>query len=383
MKSKYTNPLLFISIFFILINPSLGIPIQVDNMMFPCVTTTTIWEEISHQYIREGAIPWDIVFINATHGWMISQNITAWGHGIVLYTNDSGLSWRLQLYNETSLFRRIIVVEETLWVTAETGLYRSSDYGESWEFISVGTEFDNYRGIFFYNESLGWIGSETGTYKTEDGGQTWQKQQGWATSDIVRSIYFITPQNGWIIADEGIYHSTSSGESWEKVHNKGGWNFEFVSDTEAWAVGDNMLAHMVDGINWVEQSLPSNEYGRPPYMTDVQFLNTTHGWIGALNPQIAHTQNGGIDWYEQSATGDEAIIALYIHNETLGWATGWDGRIYRTTQADELGEYSWSTSNVALAYGLAFALIAVVAVSVIFLCFRKRPSVVSPTLDLE
>ena len=357
--------------------------IPYENNQLDTKTNGAIWEEIEHDYIREDVTPWDIVFKNATHGWMISQNKTSWGHGIILHTNDSGFTWSLQLYNETSWLRRIVIVGETIWVTAETGLLRSSDDGKTWEFISVGSEFDNYRGIFFYNESLGWIGSETGTYKTEDGGENWQRQQGWATSDIVMSIYFITPQDGWILADEGIYHSTNGGESWEKVHNRGGWNFAFVSDTEAWAVGDNMLAHMVDGINWIEQPLPSNEYGRPPYMTDIQFLNATHGWIGALNPQIAHTQNGGIDWYEQSIPGSDRIYALWFYNETLGWATGRDGRIYRTAQADELGEYSWSTSNVALVYGVSLVLIAVVAVSIIFLRFRKRPSVAPSAPAIE
>ena len=74
---------------------------------------------------------------------------------------------------------------------------------------------------------------------------------------------------------------------------------------------------------------------------------------------------------------------MYFYNETLGWATGWDGRIYRTAQADELGEFSWSTSNVAFVYGVTFVLIAVVAVSIIFLRFRKRTSSVSPAPDLE
>ena len=213
--------------------------IPYENNQLDTKTNGAIWEEIEHDYIREDVTPWDIVFKNATHGWMISQNKTSWGHGIILHTNDSGFTWSLQLYNETSWLRRIVIVGETIWVTAETGLLRSSDDGKTWEFISVGSEFDNYRGIFFYNESLGWIGSETGTYKTEDGGENWQRQQGWATSDIVMSIYFITPQDGWILADEGIYHSTNGGESWEKVYNRGGWNFAFVSDTEAWAVGDN------------------------------------------------------------------------------------------------------------------------------------------------
>jgi photosystem II stability/assembly factor-like uncharacterized protein len=189
--------------------------------------------------------------------------------------------------------------------------------------------------------------------------------------------------NGWITNGYGIYHSTDGGDSWVLQCELIGWSFSFVSRNEAWAVGDNKLVHMTDGKTWVEQPLPPSRYGQPPYIRDVYFLDKNQGWIGALSPQIAHTENGGVDWYSQSVTGDKSIISLYFYNETLGWAAGWDGRIYRTTHADLLETYSWGSSNTALVYGVTFVLVAVVAVSIIFLRSRKKPSAVSPAPDLE
>ncbi len=325
----------------------------------------------------------DIKFRNATHGWALSQNKSSLGHGIILYTGDGGKSWRLQLYNYTMWFHQIEFVGRSIWVTAEGGLLYSHTDGQTWTFLPVGTEYDYFGSVHFYNDTLGWAGSNRGVYRTDDGGTTWHILTTWTFDDSPRRIFFTAPSNGWIIGTYGIYHSSDGGESWIVRLHKGGWDFTFISATEAWAVGDNMLAHMVDGVNWIEQSLPTNEYGRPPYIGDVLFKNKTHGWIGALNPQIAHTQNGGVDWYEQSVSGDEAIIALNFYNESLGWAIGWDGRIYRTSQANKLGEYSWSTVNVTLVYGVSFVLIALVVISIVFARFRKRPPVTPSSPAIE
>ena len=342
-----------------------------------------IWMEIEHDYIRLDAMPTDIKFRDECHGWALSQNRKGLGNGIILFSNDTGLSWNLQYFNDTMWLKNIEFNEGLVWVAGEGGLLYTNNDGASWNYKPVGTEHDNFRSIHFYNDTLGWAGSNRGVYKTNDGGTTWNMVFRWTFGDSPRSIHFTSSLIGWAIGSYGIYHTSDGGISWEVYHTKGGWDFSFLSDTEAWAVGDGMLAHMVDGMNWIEQSLPANEYYRLPYMTDIQFLNATHGWIGASDPMIAHTQNGGIDWYEQIVSYDTRIMSLNLINATHGCAIGWGGHIFRTTRANELGEYSWSTINVALVYGVTLVLIAVVAISIMFLRFRNKPPVVSPAPDIE
>jgi photosystem II stability/assembly factor-like uncharacterized protein len=331
----------------------------------------TIWEEIDHDYIRADAIALDIMFRNSTHGWALTQNRSSFGHGMILHSNDSGFTWHLQYYNETSWLHQIELVNEHLWVTSEGGLLRSINDGQTWNFILVGSDHDNFRCVHFFNETLGWAGSNRGIYLTQDGGTTWQKIMVWASDDKPRRFHFTTPQNGWLIGAYNIYHSSDGGVTWEVSHSKGGWTFSFISDVEAWAVGDNMLAHMVDGVTWIEQPLPVNEYGRLPYMTDIHFLNKTHGWIGGSDPLIAHTQNGGLDWYEQSVPVGSRINAVHFFNESLGWAIGWGGYIVRTTRGDELGSYSWSTSSPIVVYAVVTITIVVVG-SLGLLLFKRR-----------
>ena len=383
-NSNIVVELLFATIIVITpITPTFATGLITDSGFVHPLQGVTTWKEIQHDYIHEDVIPWDIMFKNSTHGWAVSQNKSSFGDGIILYTEDSGLSWSLQYYNETMYLSKIFAYADTIWVTGTGGLLHSFDDGKSWEYILIDDQMTLFSGIFFFNETLGWIGSARGLYRTVDGGMTWNRTESYPYEGRARDIYFATPTNGWIIHSYGIYHTSDGGDSWEKQCELTGWSFSFVSGNEAWAVGDDKLVHMTDGKTWVEQPLPPSRYGRLPYMTDINFMNKTYGWIGALSPQIAHTQNGGIDWYEQSIPGSDRIYALWFYNETLGWATGRDGRIYRTTHADLLETYSWGISNTAIIYGVSFMLIAVVAVSIIFLRFRKRPSAVSPAPELE
>ncbi|MGY5876083.1 MAG: YCF48-related protein [Candidatus Thorarchaeota archaeon] len=366
-----TKQLVAVVILCIMTIPSLTGALTVNESDSHSSQADTIWEEMEHDFIRDDADGTDIVFRNATHGWALSQNKTGFGRGIILYTNDSGLTWHLQFNNDSMFLNQIEIVNEHIWVTGDGGLLHSISDGQSWDYVPLGDELGFYYGIFFYNETLGWTGSERSLYKTEDGGDTWEMTRSHPYEARARMIHFTTPQNGWIIHSYGIYHSSDGGDTWELQHSKGGWSFSFVSDTEAWAVGDTMLAHMTDGVTWIEQSLPGDAYARAPYLTGVQFLSPSHGWIVGSRPLVGHTQNGGFDWYEQSVPVGSRFHAVYFFNESLGWAIGWDGYIIRTDRGNQLGEYSWGGSGTIIGYA-AVAIVSIAAVSIGLLLFKRK-----------
>ena len=176
-------------------------------------TNGAIWEEIEHDYIRDNTEAMDIVFKNATYGWVLSQNKTSFGDGIILYTTDSGLSWKLQYHNKTNFLNKMLLFTNNIWVTGRGGLLHSIDDGKSWEYVSIDNEVGYFYGIFFFNETLGWTGSDRGLYKTVDGGMTWNKTESYPYEGRARDIYFTTPMNGWIIHSFGIYHTIDGGDS--------------------------------------------------------------------------------------------------------------------------------------------------------------------------
>ncbi|MGY5853704.1 MAG: YCF48-related protein [Candidatus Thorarchaeota archaeon] len=365
--------ILAVAVFCIIITPYLTNSITVAMSKSTSLQDNeTIWKEIEHEFIRNDVMPWDIAFRNVTHGWALSQNRSSLGRGIILHSNDSGNTWHLQLYNQTTWFKQIEFVDESVWVAAEGGLFHSIDDGLNWDYVHIGSDRDYFQSIHFYNDTYGWTGSNLGIYKTDDGGNTWFKISTWQFGGNPSAIHFTTPTNGWIMGSFGIYHSIDGGENWERMHSKGGWTFSFISDTEAWAVGDDMLAHMTDGNTWVEQPHPPTGYSRLLYFTDVYFLNSSHGWVVGREPMVAHTQNGGIDWYEQSVPVDTRVNAVCFINESLGWAICYDGNILRTDRGNELETYLWSTSGSNVAIYIVVAIVTVVIGSLGLLVFMKK-----------
>jgi len=190
---------------------------------------------------------------------------------------------------------------------------------------------------------------------------------------------FLSSSDVWAMGIYGIYHSQDGAETWEQVSNRGGWTLSCVSETEAWAVGDNRLAHMTDGQTWVELPVPARfpiggDWFGLPYLTDILFLDADNGWIVGDRIPVMYTPNGGADWYEQSVPEEEvdkSLTAVDFVNSTHGWAVGWGGTIIRTTKGNALGTRLWNgmTDRVFLS---VVGVVAVMIVGVVFVFNRRK-----------
>ncbi|MHA2025447.1 MAG: WD40/YVTN/BNR-like repeat-containing protein [Candidatus Thorarchaeota archaeon] len=305
----------------------------------------SVWENLNHDFIRRHTLPWDILFRNETHGWVLSQNKTGFVDGMILYTDDGGDSWHLQYSNASQRFAQMFSIEETLWVTGVGGLFWSDDYGRNWSMRVIDPLNPFFYGVFFLNKTHGWTSSSGKMYQTIDSGSTWSLIPSWISNDTARMIHFISLNEGWAIGFNGIYRTLDGGESWEVRYGSGGWAMSFVSDIEAWAVADGWLAYMSDGATWVEQGSPRTSPFPPPllpYYTDIQFLDANNGWIVGNEAEVIYTPNGGVDWYSQNFPDDKRLMAVYFINLTHGWTVAAEGYIYKTTQGNSLGSRMWT-----------------------------------------
>ncbi|MGY5865082.1 MAG: hypothetical protein RTV41_10805 [Candidatus Thorarchaeota archaeon] len=354
--------------------------LQVTGIVTGHAQNDTIWQIQDHEYTYPDAFPRDISFRNVTHGWATSQNSSGLRDGIILHTVDAGESWQLQLANESQLYRSIeIHDEDTLWVTSIGGLVFSQNGGLTWNMTHLGESDDPFYGIHFINQTHGWTGSNPYLYKTSDAGLSWQRVDSWTYSDWARKIHFVTESEGWAIGFFGIYHTSDNGDTWEKTFDYGGWSFSFIDDNEAWAVSDNMVAHMVDGESWSPVATPraSLVTMMGPYFSDIQFLDTNNGWLVGRESEVAYTPNGGRDWYSQSFPRDTRVMAIDFINITHGWAIGWDGYIYRTTQGNSLGSRLWTGFSDYLfltIVGGSATMVVVIIGAVVILRKRRRIS---------
>jgi len=337
------------------------------------------WEMVEHDY--PGAIFRDVAFLDATHGWVIGQlGSTIPTDVVVLYTDDGGSSWQVKMSEEEQYLTQIdIVDEDTIWVTGHGGPFYTTDAGETWQKVDIVVGRVGMSTVEFINATHGWTATIDTLYKTVNGGQTWQSVPGWTFDDLPRKMRFLSASNVWAMGIYGIYHSQDGAETWEQVSNRGGWTLSCVSETEAWAVGDNRLAHMTDGQTWVEVPVGARfpigvDWFGLPYLTDILFADADNGWIVGSEIQVMYTPNGGADWYEQSVPEEEVtkrLMAVDFVNSTHGWAVGSGGTIIRTTKGNALGTRLWNgmTDRVFLSI---VGLVAVMIIGVVFVLNRRR-----------
>lgn len=375
-----TTSLLAWVVFLFILTPSVtGVVVlgtAIGGSSFIPAQSEATWEILNHDFLSSGAYTHDVEFVNATHGWVLTQNGSSIRQGMILHTNDSGDSWYQQYYNASQRFRQVAVIDsEILWVSGIGGLYHTENGGLLWNKTGIGDDNDFFYGIHFFNRTHGWTSSHVNMYKTTDGGQSWESVESWVfDNDWGRMIHFITPLEGWVLGFLGIYHTEDGGDTWTKKVNNGGWTMSFVSDAEGWAIADDWLAHMTDGETWVEQPLPRTSLlpTRAPYFSDILFLDTDNGWIVGDETKVAYTPNGGRDWYSQSFPNDNRVSAVDFINVTHGWVVGSGGYIYRTVNGNSLGIRLWTGVTDLIFLSSVAAIAVVVLLMGVFICYRKR-----------
>ncbi|MHA1934571.1 MAG: YCF48-related protein [Candidatus Thorarchaeota archaeon] len=325
---------------------------------------------------------WDVHFVNETHGWVIGKNGSGIYGGMVLSTIDAGNSWQVQLYNESQIFRQVVILDNLIiWVTGLGGLFFSDDLGNSWKFRKIVDSLSNINTVNFLNTTYGWTAAAGNLYVTSDGGQSWQEKPGLPyNDDRPRSIHFINETDFWMIGFYGIYHTSDAGQSWTQHFDEGGWEFSFTDENEAWAVADDLLLHMIDGQTWIEQPKPRSTVvpiPSPPYFSDIVFLDTANGWIAGSETFVAYTPNGGIDWYSQQISIEPVgrVMALSLTNTTHGWAVGHNGLIMHSQAANSLGIGLFlenSITNPLIVTSLVGLSVAIVIVIIIYLKRKLR-----------
>jgi photosystem II stability/assembly factor-like uncharacterized protein len=341
-----------------------------------------VWEHLQFTLDSADLKLRDVKFINSTHGWIVGEDLTGTYGGVVLNTNDGGNSWSLQLNNTSPYHDQICIVDGyIIWITGKSSLYYSLDWGTTWNESAVISEAAGMSFVRFINSTHGWTASMGTLYKTVDSGLNWEEVEGWVFgSDVPRDLHFTSDTTAWAIGFFGIYYTSDGCETWTQKHDRGGWAFSFVDRTEAWAVGDSMLAHMTDGESWNELVFPRRSPFPflSPYFTDVLFVDENNGWIvGGITDDvhILYTQNGGNDWYEQTTSSQiiARLMAVDFVNTTYGWAVGSDGIIIRTTQGNNLGSRLWNgmTDPVFLS-DVAGLLVVVVLIPGVFIYFRRK-----------
>jgi photosystem II stability/assembly factor-like uncharacterized protein len=93
----------------------------------------------------------------------------------VATSSDGGSSWQMANIELKPGVERLFFSDDLIFIQGRhQKLYKSSDYGVTWDAINTPVIQDNsIRYFYFINENIGFVDVMTGIYKTSDGGNSW------------------------------------------------------------------------------------------------------------------------------------------------------------------------------------------------------------------
>ncbi len=201
----------------------------------------------------------------------------------------SGTSYRLYAVHFMSENNGIVV--------GDTGIILSTDDGGlSWNTVNSGV-ISTLRGINFSDELTGIIVGSKGTIlRTTNGGVSWTKLPKASTKDLV-GVTFIR-QNTWVIVGTGglILRSTDNGLTWLTIPNNIVVSFFSVafSDTNVGVMvgtSGNILRTTDGGLSWSKQKSPTLRN-----LLDVSFSDPATGIAVGSQGTIIQSLDSGATW---------------------------------------------------------------------------------------
>lgn len=305
----------------------------------------------------------DVHFTNEHSGWVVGSL------GTMMYTDDSGETWRGLTVNEGRLNNVSFIDHDRGWVVGKEGaIYATSNGGDIWDkmpFSGYPHDVDFYK-VHFMNDSLAFVLGYYGVYRTEDNGATWENnwlpvipnRGAWGMSLLNdRTGYLLGSQ--WMEADPVmIYRTDDGGLSWQPVVEskssilRSVMTIEFVDEQIGWAGGGVIMKTTDGGRTWITQLEEAT-------VRKFYFFDADNGFaVGGR--RILRTTNGGATWDDMLPPDDRVadLRGISFINETSGWIVGRgneeriEQRIYRYSvvlNTKDSGK-TWNINDFAFDY---------------------------------
>lgn len=298
----------------------------------------------------------DVDFVDAQNGWLA-------GPGVILKTSNGGNSWQNVSPNTFFSAGGIhFINSQEGWFCGTIGsIMHTTDGGTTWTSQTSNTN-NELRDIKFFNNLSGWACGVSGTIvKTSDGGNTWNTQNSGASLMYLNAITITDSQTAFIGGQDGtLLKTVNGGSSWSSVYPfqlyQDFWGITFAGNKLMFTQappqsfpGTGRLGFSSDaGLTWqlFTRSLAQSRCD----FRDV-IMRTAQEWWAMGNSSdsgyVMKTSDAGLTWSKK--TFNRGINAGALRNASLGWISGANNQIFKTTD----GGNSWvsqAPSNVSADY---------------------------------
>jgi len=250
-------------------------------------------------------------FSSADAGWVVlGTTLDA--------TTDGGTSWAAHatpcpaaMGAAAAVTQLVFVAPATFWGVTATALYRSGDFGATWQPVPVpgAAPTSTLVSLTFPSPSVG--------YLTDGSGRLWRSRDGGASWFLVTAsglpagarLLFASPQTGWALEGaRGAWATANAGVSWQPVH---GWTLHpqlgsfadaahgFMAASLCGSAGctGSLLRTSDGGSVWDEIAFPGAGTS-PPNFADCSSLDFVTAEVGfaVLDGAVYRTDDGGLTW---------------------------------------------------------------------------------------
>jgi photosystem II stability/assembly factor-like uncharacterized protein len=262
-----------------------------------------------------------------------------WGAAV---SDDKGWTWR---WSQTGLpplisgYKIIKSGSDTYMGTNAAGVFKSTDYGESWFSVNEGLTAARVTALIIDEEDVMYASSwGNGFSKSTDLGKTWRMINNGLTNVYCYSI--VSDENGILLGgtDRGTFRSTDKGENWTKISGPSfvyHFRKDFKNRIYALTYGSGLYRTTDSGNSW--ERLDKNFVNGVIYA----FAEDEHDYYytGGRGGAIYKTTNDGTDWVKVYQGIPEAVIMdLLITPEGNIFATSLREGILRSTDQGQSWE---------------------------------------------
>ena len=159
-----------------------------------------------------------------------------WGGGVIAVSSDGAKTWERRDKDLENFSVRAIAIDpnDANFIVAGglTGVYRSTDGGQSWAKISDQENVESLA-VDPKNRDRMYIGTWRQGWRTDDGAKTWKHiDNGMVLDTDMFSITVDpeTPENIWVATCGWVYNSTNAGDLWTRYRD--GFNNRRIHDVE-------------------------------------------------------------------------------------------------------------------------------------------------------